>query len=55
MLSQGMKKCEFSDVTMRRMERRRYHGKKIKVNMEGYHDTMRKVLCHGNDKEEVVK
>ena len=55
MLSHGMKNIKSLDITMRRMERGRYHGKKIKVNMEGYHDTMSKVFCHGNDKEVAVK
>lgn len=55
MLSHGMKKCDFSNITMRKIERSRYHGKKIEVNIGVCHDTVRKEFGHGNDKEVVVK
>lgn len=55
MLSHGMKKSDFTNITMRKIVRRRYHGKKIEVNIGVCHDTVRKEFCHGNGKEVVVK
>ncbi|MBQ8800619.1 MAG: hypothetical protein IJZ55_13780 [Lachnospiraceae bacterium] len=39
-LSHGMKKRRFSDIAMRKKERRGYHGKDSKVIFEEYHEMM---------------
>lgn len=54
-LSHGMKKRKLSDIAMRNMEKRRYHGKDVKVILVECHEMMRKEFCHGNEKRLIVK
>lgn len=51
----GTRKSGFSNITMRNMERRGYHGRDVKVILVECHEMMRKEFCHGNDKRVIVK